>query len=160
MSAGSGQMTIVELQDLLDRYGGEPDKWPQALRAEAERLIASERAAQSLAERARFLDAAIARSVATPDAEGARVLAALGARALPRQRHSWWSWPAALREADFAPAWPRIAALAGAAALGFALGLAGLDPRDGSISMAAMSGTDTGLSVVAFEPEPLTGVRP
>jgi hypothetical protein len=153
-------MTIVELQDLLDRYGGDADKWPPALRADAERLIAAAPSAQSLAARARLLDAAIVRSLSTPDAAGARVLAGLRARVLPRQRRSWWSWPAALREVDFAPAWPRVAVLAGVAALGFATGLTGADFVDGSTAMAALSGTDAGLSVVALEPELLTGVRP
>jgi hypothetical protein len=152
-------MTIAELQDLLDRYGGEPATWPPPQRAAAERLIGAEPAARALAERARRLDAALAAAMCAADGEGARVLAALNARTLPRQRRSRWAWPAALLAVDFAPAWPRVAALAGVAALGFVLGLVGLDLTDGTISSAAAT-SDAGLSVAALEPETLTGVRP
>jgi hypothetical protein len=152
-------MNIVELQELLDRYGSAPEAWPQALRVAAERLVATEPAAGSLLERAQRLDAAIEASVRPVEAEGARILAALAARPLPRQRNSRWRWPAALLNVDFAPAWPRLAALAGVAALGFVLGLVGLDLADGSMSTVAAT-SDAGLSVAALEPETLTGVRP
>lgn len=53
-----------------------------------------------------------------------RILGRLAARPLPPQQRSklagWW--PSALLTNDFAPAWPRLAALAAVAALGFALG--------------------------------------
>src|ERR1041385_4876899 len=48
---------------------------------------------------------------------------------LPRQRMRLWQWPAVLLDWQFAPAWPRVAALAGCLALGFVLGISGLDPR-------------------------------
>jgi hypothetical protein len=105
-------------------------------------------------------DAALSRSLRAAEPNASRVIAALSG-ALPPQRRSWWSWPAALLDVDFAPAWPRVAALAAVAALGFAIGLAGLDVPDGAnATSAAASRADAGLSVVAFEPEPLTGVRP
>jgi hypothetical protein len=107
------------------------------------------------------LDAAISRSLRATEADGSRVLAALAARPLPRQRHGWWAWPMPLRNADFAPAWPRVAALGGIAALGFAVGLVGLDLGGSPISASAtIAQADAGLSVVALESEPLTGMRP
>jgi len=53
----------------------------------------------------------------------ARALSALAAKPLPRQRQSWSRhWPSALLNNDFAPAWPRLAALACVALLGCTVG--------------------------------------
>lgn len=92
------------------------------------------------------------------EASVARVLAALAAKPLPRQHGRPGNrWPNILLDWDFTPAWPRVAALAGCAALGFAIGLAGLDARfdAGARTVAAAD-----LSALVFEPEPLTGLRP
>ena len=48
---------------------------------------------------------------------------------LPRQKMAWWRLPAVLLDWEFAPAWPRVAALATCAALGFAIGMIGLDQQ-------------------------------
>lgn len=67
-------------------------------------------------------------AAATPDdAAVARVLSRLKAAPLPPQKRAWWRLPAELLDWQFAPAWPRMAALAGCAVLGFTIGLAGLD---------------------------------
>ena len=89
------------------------------------------------------------------DDAAARVFARLAAP-LPPQQRSWRHWPEALLDWDFAPAWPRLAALAGCAALGFAVGVAGqsLSGRD-----AQMRG-DFQLAAVLSEPEPISGVLP
>lgn len=99
------------------------------------------------------------RRAADGDDATARVLAAL-ARPLPPQRRSWRHWPAPLLDWDFAPAWPRVAALAGCAVLGFAIGAVGptLRGRDAS-QMLSMRG-DFQLAAVLSEPEPMTGVLP
>ncbi|MGE3149252.1 MAG: hypothetical protein AB7K04_09310 [Pseudorhodoplanes sp.] len=104
------------------------------------------------------LDALIARAMrggAEHDAEAAsRVLASLSS--LPPQRRRWW--PAALLAFDLSPAWPRVAALAGAAALGLFIGLAApdLETFDGAMTTAsAASDIDLGMS----EPELVTGAR-
>jgi hypothetical protein len=92
-------------------------------------------------------------------AAGARVLAAL-ARPLPPQRRSRRLWPAELLDWNFAPAWPRLAALAGCAALGFAVaGIASpmLQARHAPLVVAQR---DVGLAAALSEPEPLTGVQP
>ena len=73
--------------------------------------------------------AALAREAgqaADDDAAVARVLSRL-AGPLPPQKRAWWRLPAELLDWEFAPAWPRMAALAGCAVLGFTIGLAGLD---------------------------------
>jgi hypothetical protein len=89
-------------------------------------------------------------------ASAARVMAKL-AGPLPAQKRAtpWWPiWPQILLDWQFAPAWPRMAALAGCAALGFVVGSATLD------RFVAPTSADADLTVLAFEPEPLTGLRP
>ena len=104
------------------------------------------------------------RSTLKPDAKPAdadavdRVLARLRGP-LPRQKQPLWRLPGVLLNWDFAPAWPRMAALVCCAALGFMFGIAGLDRSfdrlDGSV---LTSGRDMG-SLVS-EPDTLTGERP
>ena len=102
---------------------------------------------------------ATARSPAD-QASAARVLANLANAPLPRQRHGW-RWPSVLLDFDFAPAWPRVAALAGAAALGCALGFFGPAARltEGPGWTAAAQAADSDFGAVS-EPELFTGVRP
>lgn len=162
-------MNIGQLQHLLDTHGPEPSAWPPDLRTAAERLIATDPAAADARERALRLEALIAREMApaprTDDgaalASESRVLAALAARPLPPQHRTWRWWPAELASFDLAPAWPRIAALASVAVLGFALGLAALDTGFGSgRALTRTANADTDLSAIVFEPEPVTGLRP
>jgi hypothetical protein len=80
-----------------------------------------------------------------------RVLARLGT--LPPQKQPFWArLPNILLDWQFAPAWPRMVALAGCALIGFALGEAGLD--------RLMHPPAQDFAAVVFEPEPLTGSRP
>lgn len=91
-----------------------------------------------------------ARIVATDDSE-ARVLARLDR--LPPQKHSLLRrLPGILLDWQFAPAWPRMAALACCALLGFAVGVLGFDH--------GLRPPNRDLAVAVFEPEPLTGLRP
>ncbi len=78
------------------------------------------------------------------DAAAARVLARLGT--LPRQKVLFWRLPGLLLNWEFAPAWPRMAALASCAVLGFAIGIAGLDerPDPASAPYSFVSGADFG----------------
>ena len=82
---------------------------------------------------------------------GARVMAKLTGPLPPQKRATWW--PQLLLDWQFTPAWPRMAALAGCAALGFVVGSATIDRVT-----APYAGTD--FTLIAFEPEPLTGLRP
>jgi len=106
----------------------------------------------------KFLDSALKRhlqALQNDKAAAARVLNRL-AGALPRQHMALWRWPAVLLDWQFAPAWPRMAALAACLAFGFAIGLSGLDR---GIERGAGAGNlDAGALV--FEPESLTGGRP
>ncbi len=110
----------------------------------------------------KFLDTALTRHTkagAVDEAAVARVLKRLSPP-LPRQKLSLWRLPAVLLDWQFAPAWPRVAALACCAALGFYVGIAGLDrrfdQRDAQFALANRSD----LGAIVFEPETLTGARP
>lgn len=107
-----------------------------------------------------FLDDVLKRVTAprpVDDAAVARVLRKLNPP-LPRQKVPLWRLPAVLLDWQFAPAWPRMAALACSAVLGFYVGIAGLDLPFDRLDQTAVSSADTGFFV--FDPEPLTGARP
>jgi hypothetical protein len=92
-------------------------------------------------------------------AAATRVLAGL-AQPLPRQRHSWRLWPSELLDWNFAPAWPRVAALAACAALGFAVGVAEPMWSGHAAPIVIAQNGDGGLVSVLSAPEPLSGVAP
>jgi hypothetical protein len=108
-----------------------------------------------------FLKNALKRHMQPPPADDAavnRVLKRL-AGPLPAQKRSLWRLPAILLNSDYVPAWPRVAALACCAALGFVIGLAGLDrPFDQLDSPFTISSRDIGW--LGSEPDTLTGERP
>jgi hypothetical protein len=79
---------------------------------------------------------------------------------LPRQKVPLWRWPAVLLDWQFAPAWPRVAALAGCAALGFVIGIAGVDRRFEQRDASFTAANRADLGSIVFEAEPLTGARP
>lgn len=152
-------MTRDELQTLLDAHGADPAQWPEALRAAALGLIASDPQARADHEAALALDGALtrfARPTAQDETAAARVLTRL-AGTLPRQDRAFWRWPTVLLDWQFAPAWPRLAALACCAVIGFGIGLAGLDrPFDRTGATAA----NPDIASIVFEPEAITGARP
>ena len=163
-------MNIVQLQHFLDVHGADPSDWPPDVRSAAERLVATDATAADACAQARRLDGLVARHL-EPAAQGhidpaadvsaSRVLAALAARPLPRQHRAWRWWPAELAAFDFAPAWPRVAALASVCVLGFALGLVGLGGSfAGGSGAAQVANADLDLSAIVFDPEPAVGLRP
>ena len=106
-----------------------------------------------------FLRTTLKRDAKPADADAVdRVLARLRGP-LPRQKQTLWRLPGVLLNWDFAPAWPRMAALACCAALGFMFGIAGLDrPFDRLDGSILTSSRDLGSLVSA--PDSLTGERP
>ena len=108
-----------------------------------------------------FLEAALKRHMrAMPDDEAVeRVLKRLSAP-LPRQKLSLWRLPGVLLDWQFAPAWPRVAALACCAALGFVIGIAGVDRRFDGGGPPFTIANNSDIGSVVFEPEALTGARP
>jgi len=88
-----------------------------------------------------------------------RVISALAAKPLPPQYRSWFRhWPGALLNNDFAPAWPRLAALACVALVGCTVGFFG--PGTTAFQQAFAQNSDPDVNGFVFEPEPLTGARP
>ena len=78
----------------------------------------------------------------------------------PRQKQPFWRLPSVLLDWQFAPAWPRMAALACCAALGFYVGIAGLDRRFDEPTAAPAFVGGGGIGSITFEPEAFTGARP
>ena len=110
----------------------------------------------------KFIEDALKRHANAPlrdEAAVKRVLTRL-AMPLPRQHVSWWRLPAVLLDWQFAPAWPRMAALAGCLVLGFGIGITGLDRPIDRITGASAAADGSGLGGIVFEPEALTGARP
>lgn len=108
-----------------------------------------------------FLDTALKRKMQAPPADEAaveRVLKRLGGP-LPRQKQALWRLPAVLLNWEFAPAWPRVAALACFAALGFVVGIAGLDRPFDRLDASVTAGS-RGIGSIVSEPDLLTGERP
>lgn len=108
-----------------------------------------------------FLKTALKRQMQASQPDEAAVDRVLNRLAgpLPRQKQPLWRMPAVLLNWEFAPAWPRMAALACCAALGFGIGIAGLDrPLDRLDGSFAVGARDIG-SIVS-EPDSLTGERP
>lgn len=105
------------------------------------------------------LDAALRRAMMPADDNGAatqRLLARL--QSLPPQKRALHWWPSALMDWNFAPAWPRLAALAGAAVLGISIGLSSLGTRIAAdlnlVQVAAADDTNV------FDADSVTGLRP
>ena len=156
-------MTLARLQHLLDVHGADFARWPTPQRAAAERLLSSDAAAAAALGEARALDALIVRdALAQTDARG--ILRALAARPLPpqRRRFLWRGWPSELLTLDFAPAWPRLAALAGVAALGFVIGLVDLGPMTvgPNSEEPASIVADNDIGAIVFAPDPLPEAHP
>jgi hypothetical protein len=78
---------------------------------------------------------------------------------LPRQQMTWWRLPAVLLDWEFAPAWPRVAALATCAALGFAIGLIGIDRQVDTADAALAYVSRADIAAGLFEAELPRGDR-
>jgi hypothetical protein len=107
-----------------------------------------------------FLSTALKRDNADPRDEAAarRVLARLSGP-LPRQKFAFWRLPSVLLDWEFAPAWPRLAALATCAVLGFAIGMIGLDRQVDTADAALAYVSRADLGPIVFESELGPGAR-
>jgi hypothetical protein len=78
--------------------------------------------------------------------------------ALPPQKRAFAWWPSALTNWDFAPAWPRLAALAGAAVLGISIGLSNVGTRIATdLDLVRVASAD---DANVFDVDSVTGLRP
>jgi len=104
------------------------------------------------------LDAALRRvlSSSPEDLAAKRLLARL--QSLPPQKRGFAWWPAALTDVSFAPAWPRVAALAAAAVLGISIGLSNIGVRIATdLDLVRVASADDA-STNAFDSD--AGLRP
>ena len=151
-------MTKDEFRNLLDAHGADPSRWPAELRENAVQLIGSDASARADLDNALELDAMLARfSAISPEDElsASRVMGKLNGP-LPRQRQPFWRVPAALLDWQFAPAWPRLAALAGCMLIGFTVGIAG---GDRAISNADAQTANRDIGTMVFAPDIFAGDR-
>lgn len=99
------------------------------------------------------------RRVMPAETDGAavqRVLARL--EKLPPQKRAFAWVPAALMDWSFAPAWPRLAALAGAAVLGVSIGLSNFGTRVAAdLDLVRVASAD---DANVFDADAVTGLRP
>jgi hypothetical protein len=148
-------MTLRRLQQRLDARGADLSRWPDAERHAAERLIAGDAAAAATLRRARDFDRLITAASMPGDGNAARVTATLARRPLPPQRRRWFSWPVELLDFEFAPAWPRVAALACVGLLGFVIGMSDLVAPIGSDTNPAeiVVAGEPGIGSVLFGPD-------
>ena len=126
-TAGMGAMGMAAFLTLLEQYGADPRRWPDALRAPAGKLLEMSLEARAERQRAAILDAMLdtAEAPVVGEARVARVvagaLADLPAQGLVRRRI-----PFAQRLGDWlAPMmvfWPRAAGLAACTVAGIAVG--------------------------------------
>jgi hypothetical protein len=105
-----------------------------------------------------IIDRHMHRDDAANELVAARVLKFLDGP-LPRQRHSLFDrWPSLLLTRDFAPAWPRLAALCCVALIGCMVGF--MTPNLSLRKSSAMVIAETDGSSLVFDSDPVTGVRP
>lgn len=106
------------------------------------------------------LSRVMARAGDSNDAGTQRVLARLESGRLPAQNRARFIWPSVLTNWDFAPAWPRVAALACAAVLGITIGLSSLGLRIASdLNLVQVATADDAGSNV-FDVDSVAGLRP
>ncbi len=105
------------LAEILDAYGADPIRWPDAERDEAGALIADSTEAMVLRDAAAALDTVLSAGVAP--APSPELMANILALAEPSGWRRWAAefWP-------FGPVWQPVSALATAAVLGIAIGAA------------------------------------
>ena len=106
------------------------------------------------------LEAAL-RAMAEPRREDApaveRIMLRLETSRLPPQQRAIRWWPSVLMDWNFAPAWPRVAALAGAAVLGISIGLSGLGARIAAdLDPVRVAAADENV----FDVDSVAGLRP
>jgi hypothetical protein len=109
----------------------------------------------------RDLEAALGRLMTAeePAADSVARIAQRFESALPPQKRAFAWWPAALTDWNFAPAWPRVAALACAAVLGITVGLSSLGMRlAADLDLVRVASADD--SANAFDVDAVTGIRP
>ena len=158
-------MSLARFVEFVETHGADPDRWPEKRREHVQSLLVASAEARAALAQAEKLDALIARHCRDGDEEAATARVLRRLQALPAQRRGLLPrlLPAALLEFDLAPAWPRFAALLGVAVLGFAVGLSdtgmALTKHSASAIIGSPNSSDSDLSLILFEPDPLSAMR-
>jgi hypothetical protein len=137
-----GEIELERFARVLDAYGADAGRWPEAERAAALRLVARSAEARALRDHAAELDALLERAPLAEPSPGLRatvladVLATVLTSASPAPWRQWAAllWP-------FGPSWQPASALLLAGLLGFAVGAA-MPPTAGAALDAATSEID------------------
>ena len=113
----TGKMGSRRLAGILDAYGADPSRWPDAERDAARALLADSTEAMALRDSAAALDTALSAAVAPAPSQ--ELMAAILTAAEPSGWRRWAAefWP-------FGPVWQPVSALTTAALLGIAIGAA------------------------------------
>jgi len=119
-SRGTGIVELARFAEILDAYGADPQRWPEAERSGAETLLAMSEEARALRDDAAALDMLLDLSAAP--APSPELMADILAAAQPAGWRQWLSdfWP-------FGPIWQPVSAFTAAAVLGIAVGLGAPD---------------------------------
>ncbi len=139
-------MNIERLQVILDAFGADPRRWPEAERDAALALIAGDAEARFRQKKARRLDALLDEAAPVHlDLDAAAIVAGVtGATANVRRF-------AGKRSAPFTVIWPSFAGLAAAAVAGFVIGWLNL-ANYGFDTQTAVSDQPASLSYSEVEP--------
>jgi hypothetical protein len=139
-------MTRQQFEHLLDTYGADLQRWPEAHRQAARALVAQDDAARAALDAAARLDALLDHfAPPAPSDAAARVAAALSALPPQGAPPGWW---AALAELWWElRAVPRIPSIVAVLLCGLVVGFA-------SLGLTHLGGSRVDLSALLFEPTP------
>ena len=106
------------------------------------------------------LEVALRRVMRASGAQDAAQRVVKRLESLPPQKRAFAWWPAALMNWEFAPAWPRVAALAGAAVLGISIGFSNIGTRIAAdLDLVRVASAEDAVANV-FDADSVTGLRP
>lgn len=130
-------MGLERLQQIIEAYGADPARWPQAELVAAEALLARSAEARAALAEARTLDAALdVWKAPLPDPWAAQRIAR-AARDLPQRRITLRERLAAFLPLE--PVWPQLAGLTAALVLGFFIGFSDFSDVDTTESLDVAS---------------------
>lgn len=117
---GTENLDLARFAEILDAYGADPRRWPEAERDAATALLTRSAEARALRDDAAALDMLLELSAAP--APSPELMADILAGAEPRGLRAWLAdfWP-------FGPVWQPASAFAAAAILGIVIGIGAPD---------------------------------
>jgi len=147
-------MTIERLREILEAYGAEPRRWPEAERDAALALIGRLPEARALRDGARRLDALLDEAAPLMDLEldAAGIVARVKTAKVTPMAGKVRRPPPRAGNGRLSFGWPSFAGLAAAAAAGFIVGWMGLGADYGLNGGTEVSDQPPGLAFTEVEP--------